>query len=136
MRIDKVTFDGKGSFTHVDAVTMNGNLDCVGLAPWRGHLLGKCGLHRNADHYGPGPSPICTCSLSSHQSGNAIHQLVIDPGFATTAEGERIKAPESRRIRITSFVESRPLSNRAEYITRPAYPLRSDNRRKIPISAH
>jgi len=26
------------------------------------------------------------------QSGNRIHQVVIDPGFATTAEGERVKA--------------------------------------------
>jgi len=28
------------------------------------------------------------------QSGNAIHQIVIDPGFATTAEEERIRAPK------------------------------------------
>ena len=28
------------------------------------------------------------------QSGNTIHQLVIDPGFATTAEGGRIRGPE------------------------------------------
>jgi hypothetical protein len=27
------------------------------------------------------------------QSGNTIHQIVIDPGFATTAEGERVRAP-------------------------------------------
>jgi hypothetical protein len=28
------------------------------------------------------------------QSGNTIHQVVIDPGFATTAEGERVRTPE------------------------------------------
>jgi len=28
------------------------------------------------------------------QGGNTIHQVVIDPGIATTAEGERIKAPQ------------------------------------------
>ena len=28
------------------------------------------------------------------QSGNTIHQVVIDPGFATTAEGERVKVSE------------------------------------------
>jgi hypothetical protein len=28
------------------------------------------------------------------QSGNTIHQIVIDPGFATTAEGERVHAPK------------------------------------------
>jgi hypothetical protein len=30
------------------------------------------------------------------QSGNTIHQVVIDPGFATTAEGERIRVPEGK----------------------------------------
>jgi hypothetical protein len=28
------------------------------------------------------------------QSGNTIHDMVIDAGFATTAEGERLRAPE------------------------------------------
>jgi hypothetical protein len=28
------------------------------------------------------------------QSGNTIHQVVIDPGAAVTAEGERVRAPE------------------------------------------
>jgi hypothetical protein len=27
------------------------------------------------------------------QSGSTIHDLVIDTGFAATAEGERVKAP-------------------------------------------
>jgi hypothetical protein len=52
------------------------------------------------------------------QSGNTIHQIVIDPGFATTAEGERI-------------VKSKDWASRKEAILeqggahiRPAYPLR------------
>ncbi len=28
------------------------------------------------------------------QSGNTIHDMVTDPGFATTAEAERIRAPQ------------------------------------------
>jgi hypothetical protein len=28
------------------------------------------------------------------QSGNTIHEMVIDPGFATTFDGERIHAPK------------------------------------------
>jgi len=30
------------------------------------------------------------------QSGNTIHEMTTDPGFATTAEGERIKAPQQQ----------------------------------------
>jgi hypothetical protein len=30
------------------------------------------------------------------QSGNTIHQVVIDPGVATTAEGERVKASKGK----------------------------------------
>ena len=30
------------------------------------------------------------------QSGNTIHQVVIDPGVAATAEGERVRAPKSK----------------------------------------
>ncbi len=69
--IDKVTFDGKGNFTQVDAVATNGHLDAPGWRPGTG-----------------------TYSVIVAQSGNTIHQIVIDPGFATTAEGERVRAPE------------------------------------------
>src|SRR5713101_5917602 len=52
--IDKVTFDGKGNFTQVDAVATNGHLDAPGWRPGTGTYFGEPGLHRNADHCGPG----------------------------------------------------------------------------------
>ena len=90
--IDKVTFDGKGNFTQVDAVAMNGHLDAPG---WR---LGTGTYSVNPDCTGtqtivvPG-LPDLHLQFIVAQSGNTIHQIVIDPGFATTAEGERVQAP-------------------------------------------
>src|SRR5438477_6911508 len=88
--IAKETFDGEGGVTQVDAVATNGN-----LAPgWR---PGTGTYSLNADCTGtqtisvPG-MPDLHLQIVVAQSGNKIHQVVIDPGFATTAEGERVKA--------------------------------------------
>ena len=90
--IAKETFDGQGGETQVDAVATNGI-----LAPgWR---PGKGSYSVNPDC--TGTQTISVTGLSDvhlqfivAQSGNTIRQVVIDPGFATTAEGERLKAPE------------------------------------------
>ncbi len=86
--IDKITFDGNGNFRQVDAVATNGN-----LAPgWRS---GTGTYTVNPDCTGtqtisvPG-MPDLHLQFIVAQSGNTIHQVVIDPGFATTGEGERI----------------------------------------------
>ncbi len=86
--IAKATYDGKGNFTQVDAVADNGN-----LAPgWR---PGTGTYSVNPDCTGtqtvsvPG-LPDLHLQFIVAQSGNTIHQVVIDPGFVTTAEGERV----------------------------------------------
>jgi hypothetical protein len=93
--IAKATFDGKGNLAQVDAVADNGN-----LAPgWR---PGTGTYSVNPDCTGTqtvvvSGMPDLHLQFIVAQSGNTIHQVVIDPGFATTAEGERIKAPEESK---------------------------------------
>ena len=90
--IDKVTFDGKGNFTQVDAVAMNGNLDAPGWRPGTGTYSVNPDCTGTQTIVVPG-LPDLHLQFIVAQSGNTIHQIVIDPGFATTAEGERIHAP-------------------------------------------
>jgi len=86
----KQTFDGNGHFTQVDAVADNGNFtpgwrpgsgtysvdeDCTGTLTIS--IAGQPDLH---------------IQFIVSQSGNNIRAMVTDPGFATTAEGERVKA--------------------------------------------
>ena len=90
----KQTFDGNGNFTQVDAVAVGGNL----TPGWR---PGSGTYSVNPDCTGtqtiviPG-NPDVHLQLIVAQSGNTIHQVVIDPGVAATAEGERIRAPKHR----------------------------------------
>jgi hypothetical protein len=44
-----------------------------------------------------GDQPLLHLQIIVAQSGNTIHDMVIDPGFATTAEAERIRAPQDKR---------------------------------------
>jgi hypothetical protein len=88
----KQTFDGNGNFTQVDAVAVGGNLP----PGWR---PGSGTYSVNPDCTGiqtiviPG-NPDVHLQLIVAQSGNTIHQVVIDPGVAATAEGERVHAPK------------------------------------------
>jgi hypothetical protein len=74
---------------------MNGNLDAPG---WR---LGTGTYSVNPDCTGtqtimvPG-LPDLHLQFIVAQSGNTIHQIVVDPGFATTAEGERVQIPKNK----------------------------------------
>ena len=86
----KPTFDGNGIITQLDAVAVNGN-----VAPgWR---LSTGTYSVNPDCTGtqtiviPG-NPDLHTQIVVAQSGNTIHGMVIDPGFATTAEGERVRS--------------------------------------------
>jgi hypothetical protein len=90
--IDKVTYDGNGNFTQVDAVATNGILDAQGWRPGTGTYS------VNPDCTGTqtimvSGLPDLHLQFIVAQSGNTIHQIVIDPGFATTAEGERVRVP-------------------------------------------
>jgi hypothetical protein len=88
----KPTFDGDGDLTQLDAVAVNGN-----VAPgWR---LSTGTYSVNPDCTGTftvsnGDRPPINGQFIIAQSGNTIREMVIDPGFATTAEGERVRAPE------------------------------------------
>jgi hypothetical protein len=90
--IAKESFDGQGNETQVDAVATNGmvtpgwqpgtgsysvNPDCTGT-----QTIMRSGL------------PDVHLQFIVARGGNTIHQVVIDPGAAVTAEGERVRAPE------------------------------------------
>ena len=90
--IAKETFDGKGNETQVDAVATNGIL----VAGWR---PGSGTYSVNPDCTGTQTIvveglPDLHIQFIVAQGGNTIHQVVTDPGFATTAEGERVRAPQ------------------------------------------
>ncbi len=86
------TFDGRGNVKQVDAVADNGS-----LAPgWR---PGAGSYSVNPDCTGTetlvvSGMPDLHLQMIVAQGGNTIHQVVIDPNIATTAEGERLRAPE------------------------------------------
>ncbi len=86
--IAKQTFDGRGNLTQLDAVATNGN-----MAPgWR---PGTGTYSVNPDCTGTQTIvieglPDLHLQIIVAQGGNTIHQVVVDPGLATTAEGERV----------------------------------------------
>jgi hypothetical protein len=88
----KTKFDGHGNLTQLDAVAANGN-----VAPgWR-NSTGTYSV--NADCSGTftvtnGDEPDVHAQMIISQSGNNLHAVVIDPGFATTSDAERMRAPQ------------------------------------------
>jgi hypothetical protein len=85
-------FDGKGNFRQVDAVADNGLL----VPGWR---PGTGSYSINADCTGTQTLVVAGMGdlhmqIIVAQGGNTIHQVVIDPGIATTAKGERVRAPQ------------------------------------------
>jgi hypothetical protein len=93
--IAKQTFDGKGNMTQVDAVATNGNL-APGWRPGTGTYSVNPNCTGTQTISVPG-MPDLHLQIIVAQSGNTIHQVVIDPGVATTAEGERIRAPRDNQ---------------------------------------
>ena len=90
--IDKITFDGKGNLRQVDAVATNGILT-PGWRPGTGTYSVNPDCTGTQTIVIPGMSDLHLQFIVA-QSGNTIHQVVTDPGVATTAEGERVRAPE------------------------------------------
>ena len=90
--IAKQTFDGKGNMTQVDAVATNGNL-APGWRPGTGTYSVDADCTGTLTLVVPGLSDLHLQFIVA-QGGNTIHQVVIDPGIATTAEGERVKPPK------------------------------------------
>ena len=88
----KTTFDGKGNLTQLDTIAVNGN-----VAPGWASNTGTYSV--NPDCTGTftvtnGNQPPVHLQMIVSQSGNTIRDMVIDPGFATTAEAERVRVPE------------------------------------------
>jgi hypothetical protein len=90
--IAKQTFDGDGNLTQVDAVAIGGNLT-PGWRPGAGTYSVNPDCTGTQTIVIPG-MPDLHVQIVVAQSGNTIHQVVSDPGFATTAEGERVHAPK------------------------------------------
>ena len=91
--IAKETFDGKGNETQVDAVATNGMLT-PGWRPGTGSYSVNPDCTGTQTIVVPG-LPDLHLQIIVAQGGNTIHQVVIDPGVATTAEGERVHTPKS-----------------------------------------
>jgi hypothetical protein len=89
--IARTTFDGNGNLTQVDAVAVNGIIALV----WR---PGTGTYTLNPDCTGTmtlvnqGQAPLHLAILVSH-SGDLIHSVVTDPGFAVAADADRVTAP-------------------------------------------
>ena len=89
--IARTTFDGNGNLTQVDAVAINGHIPLV----WR---PGTGTYTVNSDCTGTmtlinAGQPTLHLAILVSQSGNHIHTVVTDPGFATTSDAERVRAP-------------------------------------------
>jgi hypothetical protein len=85
-------FDGRGNVTQVDAVADNGVLP-PGWRPGTGSYSVNPDCTGTETLVIPG-MPDLHLQMIVAQGGNTIHQVVIDPGVATTAQGERLRAPE------------------------------------------
>lgn len=92
--IARETFDGRGNETQVDAVAMNGILDAPGWRPSTGTYSVNPDCTGAQTIVGPPGLADLHLQFIVAQSGNTIHQVVINPGFAATAEGERLGSPE------------------------------------------
>ena len=89
--VAKTTFDGHGNITQLDAVAANGNV----VPEWR-FSTGTYSV--NSDCTGNftvsnGDAPPIHALFVIAQSGNTLHAVVVDPGFATTSDAERIVSP-------------------------------------------
>ena len=91
----KQTFDGNGNFTQVDAVASNGNLP-PGWRPGSGTYSVNPDCTGTQTIVIPGNPSDVHVQFIVAQSGNTIHQVVIDPGVAATAEGERVRAAKGK----------------------------------------
>jgi hypothetical protein len=86
--VAKTTFDGYGNLSQVDAVAVNGNLGEI----WR---PGTGAYTLNSDCTGTMTifnqnQPALHLAILISHSGDLIHTVVTDPGFAVTSDAERV----------------------------------------------
>jgi hypothetical protein len=84
----KSTYDGKGNFTQVDAVGVNGNVT-PGWRPGSGTYSVNPDCTGTSTIVIPGMADVHLQFVVS-PSGNTSHFVVIDPGLATAGDSERI----------------------------------------------
>lgn len=89
--IARTTFDGNGNLTQVDAVAVNGHIPLV-WRPGTGTYTVNPNCTGTMTLVNQNQAPLHLAILVSH-SGDLIHSVVADPGFAVTADAERVLAP-------------------------------------------
>jgi hypothetical protein len=90
--LSKTTFDGAGGISQLDAVATDGNV----TPGWR-LSTGEYSVNSNCTgtfNVTNGEQPSIHVQFIISHWGNHIHAVVIDPGFATTSEGERLQTPK------------------------------------------
>ena len=90
--IARTTFDGNGNLTQVDAVAINGHIPLV-WRPGTGTYTVNSDCTGTMTQLGKDELTLHFAILVS-QSGNHIHTVVTDPGFAATSDAERVWAHE------------------------------------------
>jgi hypothetical protein len=88
--IAKTTFDGNGNLVQVDAVAVNGDIPVV-WRPGTGTYSVNSDCTGTMTFVSQGQAPIHLVILVSH-SGDLIHAVVADTGFAVTSDAERVVA--------------------------------------------
>ena len=87
--IARTTFDGHGNLKQVDAVAVGGALALV----WRSGT-GTCSLKSDCTGTmmldNPG-QPILQLAIVVSHSGDLMHTVVTNPGFAVTSDAERLE---------------------------------------------
>ena len=87
----RTTFDGNGNLTQLDTVAVNGHIALV-WRPSTGTYTVNPNCTGTITLVTPGQPTLHLAILVSH-SGDLIHDVVVDPGFAVTADAERVLAP-------------------------------------------
>jgi hypothetical protein len=87
----RTTFDGNGNLTQLDTVSVNGHIALV-WRPSTGTYTVNPNCTGTITLITTGQPTLHLAILVSH-SGDLIHDVVADPGFAVTADAERVLAP-------------------------------------------
>jgi hypothetical protein len=90
--IAKTTFDGNGELTQVSAVAINGNIPLI-WSPSSGTYTVNSDCTGTMTLVSTG-QPTLHLAILVSQSGNHIHTVITDRGFAATSDAERIWARE------------------------------------------
>ena len=86
--ISMTTYDGEGNSTGFDAVGVNGNI-VPGWRPGSGTYTVNPDCTGTSTGVIPG-MPDLHLQFIISQSGNTTHFVVVDPGFATAGDSERV----------------------------------------------